>query len=375
MTSLGGIHNEGVLFSFNPATDVLDTLHSLTGNSNTGPSGNVIQGPNGKLYGMTQRGGSHGLGVIYSYDTTAGTYADLFSFDGTATSGNSPYGSLLLANDGNMYGMCYEGGNGGGYGALFRFNPNTNVYTNMFGFDYFHGEYPYGSLIQAANGKLYGTVQQGGSIGQGVIFSYNIPDSTLTTLHSFITSDGSQPNADLVEVSGILYGMTTLGGAYGKGMLFSIDTAGTTFDTLMSFDGAAHGSSPHGSLLPFNGKLYGMTTEGGTYTGGVIFAWDIALGQFDTLRNMNITTDGNYPYYSSFILVNDNATAVNNPVAMASGITVYPNPASTTLNIHSQLTIDNSQLIITDVLGNEVYHEMLLSNVNYQLSIVNCQLE
>jgi hypothetical protein len=52
-------------------------------------------------------------------------------------------------------------------------------------------------------------------------------------------------------------------------------------------------------------------------------------------------------------------------------INFYPNPANTILNIHSQLAIDNGQLIITDVMGNEVYHELLPSNVNCQLSIVN----
>ncbi len=38
---------------------------------------------------------------------------------------------------------------------------------------------------------------------------------------------------------------------------------------------------------------------------------------------------------------------------------VYPNPANNTLNIHSQLSILHSQLIITDLLGTEVYKEML----------------
>ena len=40
-------------------------------------------------------------------------------------------------------------------------------------------------------------------------------------------------------------------------------------------------------------------------------------------------------------------------------ITIYPNPANTILNIHSQLSILNSQLLITDILGNEVYKETL----------------
>jgi hypothetical protein len=54
------------------------------------------------------------------------------------------------------------------------------------------------------------------------------------------------------------------------------------------------------------------------------------------------------------------------------GISIYPNPASTILNIHqTQSTQSIKQLIITDILGNEVYKEILPSIVNYPLSIVN----
>jgi YVTN family beta-propeller protein len=42
-----------------------------------------------------------------------------------------------------------------------------------------------------------------------------------------------------------------------------------------------------------------------------------------------------------------------------SNITIYPNPVSTILNIHSQISILNSQLRISDILGNEVYKETL----------------
>jgi parallel beta-helix repeat protein len=66
------------------------------------------------------------------------------------------------------------------------------------------------------------------------------------------------------------------------------------------------------------------------------------------------------------------ATGIPSIPASNSGITVFPNPATTILNIHtSQLSTLNSQLIITDLLGNEVYKETLPSIVNYQLSIVN----
>lgn len=38
-------------------------------------------------------------------------------------------------------------------------------------------------------------------------------------------------------------------------------------------------------------------------------------------------------------------------------IRVYPNPATSTLALYSQLSILNSQFIITNILGEEIYHQ------------------
>ena len=67
----------------------------------------------------------------------------------------------------------------------------------------------------------------------------------------------------------------------------------------------------------------------------------------------------NYMTYVNVVPPNF-TTNVNNKVA-ENNITIYPNPANTILNIHSnsQPSTLNSQLIITDLLGNEIYNETL----------------
>jgi hypothetical protein len=56
-------------------------------------------------------------------------------------------------------------------------------------------------------------------------------------------------------------------------------------------------------------------------------------------------------------------TNIKELATISQSVVVYPNPASTILNFHSnsQLSTLNSQLIITDLLGTEVYKEMLPS--------------
>ncbi len=46
-----------------------------------------------------------------------------------------------------------------------------------------------------------------------------------TVLRSFATSDGIQPDGDLIkDADGIMYGMTTAGGAIGYGTIFKVTT-------------------------------------------------------------------------------------------------------------------------------------------------------
>jgi YVTN family beta-propeller protein len=63
-------------------------------------------------------------------------------------------------------------------------------------------------------------------------------------------------------------------------------------------------------------------------------------------------------------------TGIPSITPSTASISIYPNPTNSILNIKAQWTIDNAQLTITDVMGNEVY-KGILSNVNCQLSIVN----
>jgi uncharacterized repeat protein (TIGR03803 family) len=107
------------------------------------------------------------------------------------------------------------------------------------------------------------------------------PAQTLTTLHSFDGTDGSNPFAGLVlGTDGNLYGTTALGGAInpcvedspGCGTIFEITPSGT-LTTLQSFDGT-NGSGPAGLLVQGNdGKFYGTTESAGANDeGGTVFS-------------------------------------------------------------------------------------------------------
>ena len=80
-------------------------------------------------------------------------------------------------------------------------------------------------MADAAAGNLYGTTEQGGAYGFGVVFKLT-PGGAETVLYSFTGgSDGADPAASLIrDKAGNLYGTTEEGGASGDGVVFKVTT-------------------------------------------------------------------------------------------------------------------------------------------------------
>jgi uncharacterized repeat protein (TIGR03803 family) len=315
-TKSGGSGGAGTISKFIPATNTLTVIKSFISNDVTdgsSPTGSLMQAADGKLYGMTQFGGSSGVGVIFSFDPSSGTYTKLKDFDGT--NGASPDGnSLVQASDGKLYGMTYAGGIKDN-GVIFCYDISSFTYTKLFDFDSTNGEFPHGSLIQASDGKLYGLTLVGGlpfnncqcgDVGEaGVIFSYDIFTNTFTKLRNFGLGSGIYPYGSLVQAKdGKLYGMTSRGGFIdfkgdlGLGVIFSFDPSSSVYTVLLDFDPLT-GSGPSGNLIQTSdGKFYGMATFGGNNEGsdafGVIFSFDATTSVYTTLKGFG-NTDGAKP--------------------------------------------------------------------------------
>ena len=55
-------------------------------------------------------------------------------------------------------------------GVIFQFDSVSNTCVTKYDFDGIHGSSPYGSLLQASNGKMYGVTSGGGANNFGVVF-------------------------------------------------------------------------------------------------------------------------------------------------------------------------------------------------------------
>jgi uncharacterized repeat protein (TIGR03803 family) len=302
MTPQGGSIGSGVIFSFDPVAGTYIKLKDFDNTGGSFPSGSLTLGSDGRLYGITTHGGNSDVGVIFSFDPSAGTYTKLEDFDDTK--GAYPYGILIQARDGKLYGMT-AGGGINGFGVIFSFDPSDRTYTKLKDFDNTNGAHPYGSLIQASDGKLYGTTYAGGGSSLGVIFSFDISTETYTKLKDFDNMDGAYPYGSLMEASdGNLYGMTLGGGSSGNGVIFSFDPSAGTYKELKDFGTNESGLNPSGSLTKASdGKLYGMTISGGSRNLGVIFSFNPTTGIYTKLMDFDYTNGANP--YGSLMQAND----------------------------------------------------------------------
>lgn len=209
------------------------------------------------------------------------------------TLGKGQKGKLFMASNNKLYGTCSQGGTNGNKGVFFEYDVENSTYNVIADYNGVNGDRPEGTVMQASNGKLYGTTSYGGANNKGTLFEYDISTSTYTVIWSFNGTDGSYPLDNLIEAeNGFLYGMTSHGasGVCYYGTLFKYDIANSTLIVVQNFDSQSTGGAPEGSLLKAsNGKIYGMTKNGGTHDRGVLFEYDIDNNTYSVKYNFDIT--------------------------------------------------------------------------------------
>ncbi len=350
MTSSGGNGNMGVIFSFNPITNIFMDVFDFNGFNGSTPLGTLALDPvNGLYYGMTYSGGVGNGGTIFTFDPNTNAESVVLNFSSTCC-GGGPYGSLTWDPADSMFGGMNSPKTANG-GNLFYFNPKTNTYNIYTSFRCIWGESPYGSLTyDPVNKRLYGmttdgpcsnhgnifwyiptpanwgsvfnlngttqgsqpygsltwdpstglfysVTRAGGTNDSGVMFSINPITNAQTVLVNFNKANGAMPLGELMydPATKMLYGMTFYGGTNNKGVLYKYNPYTNTETVLLNFNGT-NGANPYADLtyLPTNGMLYGMTLNGGTYNKGTLFQFDTTTNTETVLTNLGQIDSNEY---------------------------------------------------------------------------------
>jgi uncharacterized repeat protein (TIGR03803 family) len=317
MASYGGQNGNGTIFKIT-TSGVFTVLHTFSalnasGNNQDGanPLRTVVFGNDGNLYGTTRLGGqnacgSNACGVAWVMDTSGNNFNVLHQF--ALAEGHAA--SLLQAQDGFFYGcavwpatstpsgaplpsgILYRMAPYGNLEVLYRFSQTDANGNNMDGADC------YEPLVETAPGVFYGTASNGGTNGNGVVFSYSLLKPTVVNIvHNFSptnaageNSDGAFPFARLtMGPDGTLYSTASYGGTNGNGVVYSISPSGSfsvlhTFSATDPTTGAdTDGAIPDfGVVLDGNNSLIGMTDYGGNgsslgfnYSGGTLYQLNV----------------------------------------------------------------------------------------------------
>ena len=315
----GGAYNMGTIFEWDPIKNTFVKWIDFDGASKgRHPRGSLFQASNGKFYGMTYEGGADDFGVIFEWDLATNTFIKKFDFryyikseNDSIQVGRNPIGSLMEASNGKFYGMTYSGGSND-KGVLFEWDPAGDTYTKKFDFDGINGRNPCGSLMEAANGKIYG-VALGGKFDRGVIFEWDVHTNALEKKVDF-SDNGSDPVGTLVEaINGKFYGITRHGGSFGHGSsrggwtsygtLFEWDPVNDTCIKKIDFDWEISDDHCHSIMMASNGKLYGMGSKRGpaqgyynNFSNGIIYEWDPVNELYSKKINFTVMSEGRFPY-------------------------------------------------------------------------------
>lgn len=359
----GNNYNGGTIFKFNPVNnfyvDEFDFDFLLTGNH---PYSGVVEAQSGMLYGVTTSGISCPGGTIYSYNPITNSHSDLFSFD--SVSGFNAYRVPILGNN-KLFGMTGLAGVLD-YGVIYSFDIITNYYSVLYNFDgLMNGGLPYSSPLLLDNGKLYGTTSIGGVNGVGVLFSYDTLTNFFQKLYDFDNINGQGFGGSLMQAANHkLYGVSHSGGTFGKGVIYSFDLAIGSYTNLYNFDSIT-GSNPQSSLIQLsNGILYGTTSKGGALGCGVVFSFDLTTNAYTDLFDFN-GTNGLIPQCG--LLAVTTSVGISDFKSSDDSISIYPNPATYKLNISiNDANFNSAEIKINNILGEKILQTAI---TNHQSTI------
>lgn len=213
----GGSAGRGAIFAARKDGSLFTNIHNFIVGEARRPFAGLIEGLDGKLYGLTESGGANDAGVFYRMNKDGSGFQVLRAF-GDGTDGTNPDGPLWQDTDGVLYGTTFGGGING-FGTAFRINPDGTGYALIHHFGAgVDGRRPTCALAPGPNGTLLGTTRFGGSgpVGSqfGTIFQMSKDGFNYERLRSFtgLNGDGATPQQGLVAVSSNNFFVGTLGG-------------------------------------------------------------------------------------------------------------------------------------------------------------------
>jgi uncharacterized repeat protein (TIGR03803 family) len=255
----------------------LSTIFDFRSLANIDPR-SVFQASSGNFYVLSATGGANNSGVVLRI-TSAGAVTTVFDFPANTNSN-----TLVLAEDGNFYGLANFYSSGSRTDYVFRIS-SAGAFAVIHTFDPVsegQADYP---LAVGPDGALYGLSSHGSVkralfrvtlAGEMTAFS---DDVGLTDLGELVLA----PDGNFYTAQSAVFD----NGIFKPGSIVRISTNGT-FALVHQFQsGEAAGLHPLDLVLGPDGNIYGDSYDGGVGGGGTIFRLSIATGEVGPIHSFS----------------------------------------------------------------------------------------
>lgn len=271
----GGVNGNSCLFEIDPQTDTYTEKLILSDPANGLPGRfSMLISDGSKLYGIGL-GGSNGHGVLFEWDPETNIYTKKIDFTGITGDArgsiSGDYNGGLTFSGNKFLGYTLNGGYSND-GVMFEWDPVTNIYEVKY---VFNDPFPpplFLPLVESGE-NFYGTNAQ-------YLFEWNpatnIWQAVVLTLNEL----------QVAGHNGKLYGVTGFDGSFGLGSIYEWDpAAGGEIDHLHSFQYDHFGFNPNTPVSVIDNKIYGTVSynviegsEDFEEGGGLIYEYDLVTG-------------------------------------------------------------------------------------------------
>ena len=299
----GGPGPHGIFFEIDPVTNIFEKKFDFNGVENGSFSSaayeNYLCEANGKIIGLTALGGTGEGGVLFEWDPLTETYTRKINFN--RTEGYMPSGGLVQAENGKFYGTTRSGGKLSYDGVFFEWDQSSNIYTVKLDFRDYGGEFPV-SLTKASNGKLYGLANSGGLNYKDFLFEWD-PLTKLFTRKLDLNYESYYSKYSLVEAdNGKLYGIS------GK-FLYEWDPITNAITNQSYFTGNEGTPSASHLIKAANNKLYGINNYGGSNNLGILYEYNVTTHTYKSIMDFG-GSHGSQPVSSLAEIINPECNTI-----------------------------------------------------------------
>ncbi|MBS9524135.1 T9SS type A sorting domain-containing protein [Litoribacter alkaliphilus] len=309
-TAAGG-KGVGTIFGINADGTGFTVLRNLDSNEDGAYPTGLIEGSDGHIYGVNSGGGVHLGGTIFKMSPDGSDFSALRHIHPELDGGNIN-GQLVEGPNGLLYGLARDEGPEG-FGSLFSISKEGD-FNVVYAFSEARaGRSPNGSLTLGQDGRLYGFTTEGARNRKGTIFSIGLDGRDLQVLYETPFRDqGMFPIDHMVEGDpGIFYGVMVTGpddffSFLDYGLVFKLTVEDLNFEILQTFVVEEDGVPDIGLAIDNQGNLYGGTDINfqpydPITQSGVVFKLSAGDYNYEILRRLNESTDGKGVTGVSFI--------------------------------------------------------------------------